>query len=137
MREVLILAIHLLFTVANLTRPGGPRAVAAESLLLKHQLLISNRSRQRAPNLTALDRFLLGLTTLFISPRRIPKLSAIVKPVTLLKFHKALNTCYRVAHTTHSTGMPDCSPAFICATTSRRRSAGFRMRRAAPPTSTR
>ena len=97
MREVLILAIHLLFTVANLMRPGGARAVAAESLLLKHQLLISNRSRQRAPNLTALDRFLLGLTTLFISPRRIPKLSAIVKPVTLLKFHKALvNHKYRL-----------------------------------------
>ena len=90
MREVLILAIHLLVTLAQLMRPGGARAVAAESLLLKHQLQISNRSRQRAPNLTALDRFLLGLTTLFISPRRIPKLSAIVKPVTLLKFHKAL-----------------------------------------------
>ena len=89
MREVLLLAIHL-FTVANLMRPGGPWAVAAESLRLKHQLLISNRSRQRTPNLTALDRCLLGLTTLFISPRRIPKLSAIVKPVTLLKFHKAL-----------------------------------------------
>ena len=42
MREVLILVIHLLVTVAKLMRPGGPRAVAAESLLLKHQLLISN-----------------------------------------------------------------------------------------------
>ena len=49
MREVLILAVHLLVTIAKLLRPGGVRAVAAESLLLKHQLLISNRSRQRAP----------------------------------------------------------------------------------------
>ena len=48
MRELLILAIHLLVTFAKLVRPGGVRAVAAESLLLKHQLLISNRSRQRA-----------------------------------------------------------------------------------------
>ena len=70
--------------------PGGARAVAAESLLLKHQLLISNRSKQRAPNLTTLDRFVLGLTTLFVSPRRIAKLGALVKPATLLKFHKAL-----------------------------------------------
>ncbi len=53
MRDILILAIHLLVTLAKLFRPGGVRAVAAESLLLKHQLLISNRSRQRAPNLTS------------------------------------------------------------------------------------
>ena len=63
MREVLILSVHLLVTVAKLLRPGGARAVAAESLLLKHQLLISNRARKRAPNLTTLDRFVLGLTT--------------------------------------------------------------------------
>ena len=74
MRELLILAVHLLVTFAKLARPGGLRAVAAESLLLKHQLLISNRSRQRAPNLTSIDRFVLGLTTLFVSPRRIARL---------------------------------------------------------------
>lgn len=90
MRELVLLAIHLLVTLAKLLRPGGVRAVAAESLLLKHQILISHRSRQRAPNLTSLDRFVLGLTTLFVSPRRIPKLGALVKPATLLKFHKAL-----------------------------------------------
>ena len=53
MHKLLILAIHVLVTCANLLRPGGVRAVAAESLLLKHQLVISNRSRQRAPNLTS------------------------------------------------------------------------------------
>ena len=90
MRDLLLLAIHLLVTLAKLLGPGGTRQVAAESLLLKHQLLISNRSRQRAPNLTMLDRLVLGLTTLFVSPHRIPKLSAILKPATLFKFHKAL-----------------------------------------------
>ena len=90
MRELVILTIHLLATLFKLFRPGGVRSVATESLLLKHQLLISNRSRQRAPNLTTLDRFVLGLTTLLISPGRIPKLGALVKPATLLKFHKAL-----------------------------------------------
>ena len=90
MREILILLAHLLVTIARLLRPGGVRAVAAESLLLKHQLLISNRSRQRAPNLTSIDRIALGLITLFVSPRRIAKLGALVKPATLLKFHKAL-----------------------------------------------
>ncbi|MGY8994491.1 MAG: helix-turn-helix domain-containing protein, partial [Rhodospirillales bacterium] len=74
----------------KLLRPGGVRAVAAESLLLKHQILLSNRSRLRAPNLTTLDRFVLGLTTLFIKPHRISKLSALLVAGTLLKFHKAL-----------------------------------------------
>ena len=97
MRDLFILAIHLLVTAAKLLRPGGVRAVAAESLLLKHQLLISNRSRHRAPNLTNLDRFVLGLATLFVSPRRIPKLGALVKPATLFQFHKALvNRKYRL-----------------------------------------
>src|SRR5438552_9861565 len=91
MRELLILAIHLLVTFAKLLRPGGGvRAVAAESLLLKHQLLVNRRSMKRAPNLITLDRFVLGLATLFVSPRRIAKLGALVKPATLFKFHKAL-----------------------------------------------
>ncbi len=76
MCKLLILAVHFLVTLATLRRTGGVRAVAAESLLLKHQLLISNRSRQRAQNLTSIDRFVLGLTTLFVSPRRIAKLAA-------------------------------------------------------------
>ncbi len=90
MRDLLLLAIHLLVTLVKLLRPGGVRAVAAESLLLKHQLLISNRSRQRAPNLTTVDRFVLALTAQFVSPRRIPKLSAILRSSMLFKFHKAL-----------------------------------------------
>ena len=101
-RDLLILAIHLLVTFAKLLRPGGVRAVAAESLLLKHQLLISNRSRQRAPNLTTLDRILIALTTLFVSPRRIPKLGALIKPATLFKFHKALvDRKYRLLFSSH------------------------------------
>jgi hypothetical protein len=90
MREFLILAVHVLVTCARLLRPGGVRAVAAESLLLKHQLIISNRSRRRAPNLTSVDRAVLGLTTLWIRPGRLSKLGALVKPATLLKFHRAL-----------------------------------------------
>jgi hypothetical protein len=101
-RDLLILAIHLLVTFAKLLRPGGVRALAAESLLLKHQLLISNRSRQRAPNLTTLDRILIALTTQFVNPRRIPKLGALIKPATLLKFHKALvDRKYRLLFSSH------------------------------------
>ena len=90
MRDLVLLAIHLLVTLIKFLRPGGVRAVAAESLVLKHQLLICNRSRQRAPNLSTVSRLLLGLAFLFLRPHRIPKLSVILKPATLLKFHKTL-----------------------------------------------
>ena len=83
-RELLILAIHLLVTFAKLLRPGGVRAVAAESLLLKHQLLITNRSRQRAPNLTTLDRVVLALTTVVVNPRRIAKQGTLIKTATAI-----------------------------------------------------
>ena len=120
MRDLLFLTIHLLVTCTKLLRPGGVRAVAAESLLLKHQIMISNRSRQRAPNLTTLDRFVLALTTLFIKPHRISKLSALVATGTLLKFHKALvDRKYRLLFSStahrHEPGPKGPSPDLIAA----------------------
>ena len=82
---LLLLAVHLLATIAKLLRPGGVRVVVVESLLLKHQLLISSRARRRAPNLNSFDRFVLGLRSLFAPASRIPKLAVILKPRTLLK----------------------------------------------------
>jgi putative transposase len=80
MIHLLVLAVCLLATIAKLLRPGGVRAVVAESLLLKHQLVISSRARRRAPNLNSFDRFVLGLGSLFVPARRIPKLAVLLKP---------------------------------------------------------
>ncbi len=90
MCDLFLLAVHLIVTLAKLTRPGGVLSVIAESLLLKHQLIICGRSRRRSPPLSTLDRFVLGLTTICVHPRRVAKLAAILKPATLLRFHKAL-----------------------------------------------
>lgn len=61
MRDLLILLIHLLTTIARLLGPGGAKAIVANSLLMKQQLQIVKRGRRRrAPNLLALERFLLG-----------------------------------------------------------------------------
>lgn len=57
----MFLLIHLIVTIAKLLLPGGARSIIAESLLLKHQLLILNRSRARAPNLRPFDRVIAGL----------------------------------------------------------------------------
>jgi hypothetical protein len=45
MRDLSVLILHLLATIARLAGPGGARAVVAESVLVKQQLLILNRSR--------------------------------------------------------------------------------------------
>ncbi len=76
MKTVSVLVVHLLATVAKCLGPGGPRAVVAENLLLKHRLSILSRSRQRAPNIFAGDRFLLGLCSLFLRSSRFEKVAA-------------------------------------------------------------
>ena len=90
MRNTLFLLWHLLVTTAKLLKPGGARAVIAESVLMKHQLIVMSRCQKRAPKLTISDRFLLRFWTLFLSPSRLLKAAVILKPSTLLKFHKAL-----------------------------------------------
>ena len=90
MRDLLILLIHLIATLARLIGPGGARFVIAESLLVKQQLLILNRSRQRAPNLRAFDRILAGVCALFMRPARVIRSAIVLKPSTILDFHRIL-----------------------------------------------
>jgi hypothetical protein len=90
MKNVIYLLFDLATTLAKLLRPGGSLRVIAENLLLKHQLIIHSRSRQRAPNLTNQDRALLGFWSLFLNPRRIVRSAIIIKPSTLLRFHTAI-----------------------------------------------
>jgi len=66
MRDLVLLFLHLIAILARLLGPGGVRSPIAESILVKHQLLILNRSRQRSPNLRASDRLISALCSLFI-----------------------------------------------------------------------
>ena len=105
MKDLLILLAHLLTTVAKLLGPGGARAIVADSLVMKQQLLVINRSRRRAPNLSALDRFLFGFWTLFLDPRHIQRAAVIIRPSTLLKFHDLLkNRKYRLLYSSSKRG---------------------------------
>jgi hypothetical protein len=70
MRHLAVLFIHFISTLARLLGPGGVRSLVAESLLLKHELLILNRSRKRSPNLHASDRILAGLMAVLARPIR-------------------------------------------------------------------
>ena len=91
MRHLVVLFIHFIATLARLLGPGGVRSVVAESLLLKHQLLIVNRSRQRTPNLRSSDRILAGLVALLVRPTRLLRSAIGLKPSTLLAIHKAMS----------------------------------------------
>ncbi len=90
MKDALILLAHVLRTVTRLLGPGGARAVVAESVLMKQQLLVLNPSRRRAPNLSSLDRLLLGFWSLLLGAGRISRAAVILRPSTLLRFHDAL-----------------------------------------------
>ena len=90
MRDLAVLFLHLLATVARLAGPGGVRSVVAESVLVKHQLLILNRSRKRSPNLRFADRMVAGLCALVMRPGRLIRSAIVLKPSTLLSLHRAL-----------------------------------------------
>jgi hypothetical protein len=90
MRNLLLALLHLAVVTAKLCDSGGVRAVVAENLLLKHQLIVLRRARKRAPNLTLSDRLLCGFSSIFLSPGRIRKAAIALQPSALLACHHAL-----------------------------------------------
>ena len=91
MRHLVVLFIHFLAALARLLGPGGVRSIVAESLLLKHQLLLLNRPGQRSPHLCAWDRILAGGMALLMPPTRLLRSAIVLKPSTLLALHKTLS----------------------------------------------
>ena len=91
MRNLAVLFIHFIAVLARLLGPGGVRSLVAESLVLKHQILILNRSRKRSPHLHASDRILAGLLALLVPPTRLLRSAIVLKPSPLLALHKAMS----------------------------------------------
>ena len=99
MGNAIVLLAHLLARLAVLLRLGGIRTVLVENILLKQQLLILQRPRRRAPNLRTSDRLFLGFCALLLSPRRLMRAAIILKPATLLRFHRAFKDFkYRILY---------------------------------------
>src|SRR5215469_9400727 len=90
MRDIFTLFLHAMVVIIRLVQPGGLRSVVAESVLMRHQVLILNRGRKRAPNLRASDRIIAGLCTLLMRPARVVRSAVGLKTSTLLHFHKML-----------------------------------------------
>src|SRR6516165_5647075 len=107
MNDILALFLHLIVTVVRLMKPGGIRAVVAESVLTRHQILILNRSRKRAPNLRVSDRIIAGLCTLLMRPSRVLRCGIALKASTLLLFHYVLTKRkYRMLFSRERGGRP-------------------------------
>jgi putative transposase len=90
MRDMFTLFLHVIVILFRLARPGGLRSVVAESVLMRHQVLILNRDRKRAPNLLTSDRITAGLCTLLMRLERVLRSAGVLKVSTLMHFHKML-----------------------------------------------
>jgi hypothetical protein len=90
MKDLLLTLLHLAVTTAKLCGSGGVRAVIAENLVLKQQLIVLRRGRRRAPSLTMSDRLLCGFGSLFLSHGRVRQVAIALRPSALPAFHQAL-----------------------------------------------
>jgi len=99
-----------------LLKPKGAKSLAAENIALRQQLLILKRKHRRSPKLTCWDRLIFSACMIFVNPKRILKAAIIIKPATLLKFHKALvNRKYHLLFSSKSKIKPGpkCPPKEI------------------------
>lgn len=90
MLNIIRFIFTFIFALLRILRRGGVKALAAENMLLKQQLITVSRQYKQSPKLQSSDRFIYGLLTSLINVKRLFKISVIVKPSTLLNFHKAL-----------------------------------------------
>ncbi len=107
MRFLALFAYQFVACYIKLLRPGGLKSIAAENIIFRQQLIVVNRSRRRAPRLTQLDRIFFALLAHIIPRNRIRKLAIVVKPATILNFHKALvKRKYRMLYSAKKPGKP-------------------------------
>ena len=90
MPEVIELLIHFFVSAVKLLKPGGVKVVMAETMAMKHRLIVMNRGKKRSPKLATSDRFLFGILAIFIDGSRLKKIAVIIKPTTIVAFHKSL-----------------------------------------------
>lgn len=90
MMKLIVLLSSYIVVCLRLLSPGGVRAIAAENIVLRQQLITLSRNQKRAPRLTFFEKITFGLFTSMISAKRLTRIAIILKPATLLKFHKAL-----------------------------------------------
>ncbi|MDA7645382.1 integrase core domain-containing protein [bacterium] len=87
---MLQLLAQFLRCIALLCRKDGFKAVVAQNLLLKQQLIALNRGRKRAPSISPLHRIWLAFFLMFLSARRLQQTAVAFRPSTFLRFKEFL-----------------------------------------------
>ena len=107
MIKLIALVFSYIVLCLRLLSPSGVRAVTAENMVLRQQLITLTRNQKRSPRLTFFEKITFGLLTSMISAKRLTRIAIILKPATLLKFHKALvNRKYRLLFSNKSSKKP-------------------------------
>jgi len=89
MLRFIILILHFIRIILMLSRPQGIKTLLAENMMLRKQLIKLSKRQKRAPKLSFIDRLFFTITAHFINPYRLIKSAIIIKPATIIKFHKA------------------------------------------------
>jgi len=78
--------------IGLLIRPGGVKSLITEIYLLRRQLKILMRKKKvsKSPPLKSTDRLFFGFLYFFIPKKKWNRCSLLLKPATILNFHKAL-----------------------------------------------
>ena len=90
--KLIALIFSYIVLCLRLLSSGGVRAIAAENMVLRQQLITLSRNQKRAPRLTFFEKITFGLLSSMISAKRLAKIAIILKPATLLKFHKVIDS---------------------------------------------
>ena len=90
MKTIVMIILDIVVVLARLSRPGGAKTIIAENMLLRHQNRIAMRGKKRSPKLSTMDRIILAIGSLYINLKRIRRVAFVVKPQTILNFHRAL-----------------------------------------------
>ena len=96
MKFAFVIVAAAVSTILSFCRRGGLRSVVAEMVLLRAQLIILKRKSPKVSKLTPLQRFILGSAVHFIPKGRIGKISILLSPATILKFHKFLDLVHKL-----------------------------------------
>jgi hypothetical protein len=79
LRDLAVLFLDLLATVASLAGPGGARPLMTECVV-KQRLLILNRSRKRSPHLRLSDRLIAGVCACLMRLGRLIRSAIVLRP---------------------------------------------------------
>jgi hypothetical protein len=86
MTEKMELLVHLIVSLVRLLKPGGIKVVMAETMVMKQQLIVMNRGKNRSPKLITSDRFLFGLLAFFIDEKDCKRWLSLSGPPLFLAF---------------------------------------------------